>query len=180
MRLFGQILVGLGFLGGALVAVLETDAVALNQFLPFLLLGVAGVVTVQLAMKREASHGGKIEANLEELAEALSRIVDSARKLEQEKSSLSVYDLPGRIDEWLPNDVTRFVDIRDAMSHAWGSQTYGNIMSHFAAAERYTNRVWSAASDGYIDEAHTYVDRAREQFEEAKRLFEAARSSASS
>ena len=38
-------------------------------------------------------------------------------------------------------------------------------MNPFAAGERYLNRVWSASTDGYIDEAHTYVDKAREQFE---------------
>ena len=28
-------------------------------------------------------------------------------------------------------------------------------------------RVWSASTDGHIDEAHAYVDKAREQFEQA-------------
>jgi hypothetical protein len=40
-------------------------------------------------------------------------------------------------------------------------------MSHFAAGERYLNRVWSASADGYIDEVNTYLDKAQEQFVEA-------------
>jgi hypothetical protein len=40
-------------------------------------------------------------------------------------------------------------------------------MSNFAAGERYINRVWSASTDGYVDEVILYLGRAREQFREA-------------
>jgi hypothetical protein len=46
-------------------------------------------------------------------------------------------------------------------------------MSHYAAGERYLNRVWSAAADGYIDESHTYIGRAQTQFEEANERLKA-------
>ena len=47
----------------------------------------------------------------------------------------------------------------------FGLQSFADVMNPFAAGERYLNRVWSASTDGYIDEAHTYVTKAREQFE---------------
>ena len=56
------------------------------------------------------------------------------------------------------------------------ARAYADVMSHFAAAERYLNRVWSCAADGYIDEAHTYIGRARVQFLEALQRFEELRS----
>jgi hypothetical protein len=37
-------------------------------------------------------------------------------------------------------------------------------MNHFAAGERYLNRVWSASVDGYVDECRAYIGHAREQF----------------
>jgi hypothetical protein len=40
-------------------------------------------------------------------------------------------------------------------------------MSNFAAGERYINRVWSASTDGYVDEVNLYLDRALRQFREA-------------
>ena len=50
-------------------------------------------------------------------------------------------------------------------------------MSHFAAGERYINRVWSASADGYDDEAETYLKKAAGQFDEAKQqLLKAAES----
>jgi len=39
------------------------------------------------------------------------------------------------------------------------------------AGERYINRVWSASTDGYVDEVRTYLKRATEQFSEALNLF---------
>lgn len=61
-----------------------------------------------------------------------------------------------------------FVEARESIAHACGMQAYAEIMSHFAAGERYLNRVWSCAADGYIDEAHTFVSRSYRQFEEAR------------
>ncbi len=50
----------------------------------------------------------------------------------------------------------------------YGLQAYADIMSSFAAAERYLNRCWSASADGYVDEVHTYLDRAAAQFQESQ------------
>jgi hypothetical protein len=44
-------------------------------------------------------------------------------------------------------------------------------MSNFAAGERYINRVWSASTDGYVDEVRAYLERARTQFGEARSHF---------
>ena len=50
-------------------------------------------------------------------------------------------------------------------------QNYADVMSGFAAGERYINRVWSASTDGYEDEVHLYLEKARMQFAEASGLF---------
>jgi hypothetical protein len=62
------------------------------------------------------------------------------------------------------------VEARKSIAHRFGLQAYADVMNPFAAGERYINRVWSASTDGYIDEAHTYLDMAREQFDEAGRV----------
>jgi hypothetical protein len=73
-------------------------------------------------------------------------------------------------------DLIRFVDARESMVHLFGLQAYADIMSHFAAGERYINRVWSSSADGYDVEAARYLGKAEEQFADAqKQLNEAAR-----
>ena len=54
------------------------------------------------------------------------------------------------------------------MVHLYGLQTYADIMSEFAAGERFINRVWSSSADGYDTEAETYLARAAEQFQDAQ------------
>jgi hypothetical protein len=179
MRHLGLALIALGFLGGCLIAVLDPAEIAWGYFVPALVLGIAGVILVQLSIKREATGGGMLESNIEDLAAALAKLVTASRALEQEKLTIDLFDIPARIEASFPEDINAFVEVRDAMTHTWGTQVYGEIMSHFAAGERYLNRVWSAASDGYIDEAHEYIGRSREQFEEALTRFDTARSASS-
>jgi hypothetical protein len=60
---------------------------------------------------------------------------------------------------------------RESMKNLFGLQAYADAMGAFAAGERYINRVWSASTDGYVDEAHNYLDRSTQQFREARLLF---------
>jgi hypothetical protein len=57
------------------------------------------------------------------------------------------------------------------MIHVFGMQNYADVMSAFAAGERYINRVWSASTDGYLEEVRLYLEKARNQFVEANGLF---------
>jgi hypothetical protein len=116
-----------------------------------------------------------MEANFAELDTRLRTIVERIATLDAAKDSIDVYDLPARIDEQFPREILAFVEARQSISHAWGARAYADVMSHFAAAERYLNRVWSCAADGYIDEAHTYIGRSRVQFRDALASFEALR-----
>jgi hypothetical protein len=61
------------------------------------------------------------------------------------------------------------------MVHVFGMQNYADVMSNFAAGERYINRVWSASTDGYADEVNLYLDRALSQFREAHEHFHGLR-----
>ena len=90
--------------------------------------------------------------------------------------SLRGAELRDRIDTKLRPDLIRFVDARESMVHLFGLQTYADIMSHFAAGERYINRVWSSSADGYDLEAERYLGKAEERFADAQQqLNEAAR-----
>lgn len=69
-----------------------------------------------------------------------------------------------RIDDLFTDDLNTFIEARESIAHSHGLAAYAEVMNCFAAGERYLNRVWSASTDGYIDEINDYLDRAREQF----------------
>ncbi len=172
MQSIGLVLIIIGFLAGSLVAVLEADAVNWLLFLPALAIGVLGVAMVQIAMRRYASDVTRLSSNTRALRDSLERVVDKLGSLNRDKADIDTYDLPERIDQTLRDDINTFVEARESIVYLWGVQSYGEIMSHFAAGERYLNRVWSSAADGYIIESHTYLARSLEQFSQARKLLQ--------
>jgi len=84
---------------------------------------------------------------------------------------LPVYEARFEIDRLLREDLNDFANARESMKYVFGLQNYADVMSAFAAGERYINRVWSASTDGYVDEVHNYLERATQQFREARSLF---------
>lgn len=174
-RALGLVLVAAGFVGGALAAVVEPDGVPWRFFVPCALAGALGVALAQAAARRTARDVSKIDADFRTLDERLRRIVGDVNALDVEKESIDVYDLAERIDRRLPQEILAFVDARASIAHAAGVRVYADVMSHFAAGERYLNRAWSTSVDGYVDEAHAALSRARAEFLEALARFEASR-----
>ena len=88
-----------------------------------------------------------------------------------DSANLPVYEARFEIDRLLRDDLNNFANARESMKHVFSLQSYADVMSAFAAGERYINRVWSASTDGYVDEVHNYLDRATQQIREARVLF---------
>lgn len=171
MKAAGYVLITLGFLVGAYYAVRSPEGVSAGLFLLGLGTGVLGVVLVRVALRQEATHEDRLSADLAILETSLISIVEKVEALQGEKDDLDVYDLRHVIDERFPADLDAFVQARESIGHSFSLQAYADVMSPFAAGERHLNRVWSASTDGYIDEAHTYIGLAKEQFEDALRVF---------
>jgi hypothetical protein len=170
MKALGYVLIVAGFLASSYFTVVRTEGVPVPEYLVSLAVGILGVVLVRLALRKEASHEDTIAANLNVLEESLTKLVSLVDDLDDRKDEVNVYDLRLEIDRLLPEHIAVFVDARKSIAHRFGLQAYADVMNPFAAGERYINRVWSASTDGYIDEAHTYLDMAREQFDEAGRV----------
>ena len=173
MRYLGYILIAVSFLVCSYLTVLNEFAVNWGLFIPFLLVGVAGVAMARISTRREAESEDVVTKNIGSLRTSLENVVTNIRQLNKDKESINVYDLPQQIDSIFLDDLNTFVDARESIGHAYTLQDYADIMSHYAAGERYLNRVWSAAADGYIDESHTYIGRAQAQFEEANERLKA-------
>ena len=162
-----------GFLGGAFVTALDVENVDWMWFGIAAISAIAGVVLAKRADRARATSGELLETNRNELNESLDNVVRDLR-LMTDGDALTGEALRDRIDEKLRPDLRRFVEARQSMVHLYGLQAYADVMSEFAAGERYINRVWSASADGYDDEGDRYLKRAVDQFEDAQRLLAAA------
>jgi hypothetical protein len=164
MRRLGFVLVVVGFLGGALASVLNETAVRWNWFVPAVAVGFIGVILVRMGRRREVRATERLVSNMRAIQESLRRIVENMSRLDSEKHSIDPYDIRHRLEELFADDLSTFIAARESIAHSYGLAAYAEVMSCFAAGERYLNRAWCASADGYIDEIHQYVDKAREQF----------------
>jgi hypothetical protein len=171
MRGFGYVLITGGFLAGAFFAVRQVEGLPVAPFLAALAAGIAGVVIVRRAIRGAARHEDRLTADFATLGGSLERLVAAAETLEREQDAVGVYDLRHRIDGDLVGDLAAFAAARESIAVSYGLKAYAEVMSHFAAGERHLNRVWSASTDGYVDEAREYLARGREQLADALAAF---------
>jgi hypothetical protein len=166
MKKFGYVMITFGFLAGALVAVLDEFRVQWVFFSGALVVGAAGIVLVRVGERKKSRAEGTLDSNIQSIESSLSRIVENITRLNAEKQSIDTYDVRHRIDELFSEDLMAFVDARESIAQVHGLDAYADVMSYFAAGERYLNRVWSASADGYVDEVNTYLDKAHTHFAE--------------
>ncbi len=174
MKTVGYLLLIGGFLAAAYSTALDTQLTNWTYFMPAAIAAIAGVLTIKKQDRGEARSEHVLTANRAELGESLSNIIRDLELITGDSQSMSTTELRNTIDEKLRNDLRRFADARESLVHLYGLQVYADIMSDFAAGERYVNRVWSAAADDYDAEAWTYVGKALSRFREATGRLEAA------
>lgn len=178
MKNIGFILLAAGFLAGAYATSLDVENV---NWLLFSVAAVAAIAGLAISKNQASAHARSdevLEVNRSELRESLENIVRDLGEIAGDRSTEGA-ELRDRIDLKLRDDLRRFADARGSMVHLFGLQTYADIMSSFAAGERYVNRVWSASADGYDSEAATYLEKAASQFADAqKQLQEAVQATA--
>ncbi len=159
-------MVTIGFIIASLASVVDEDMVKWLWYVPALALGVAGVVVIRTHVARRTKADHHVAANIETIEASLGRIAANIDKLNADKRTIDTYDVRHRIDDLFIDDLETFVDARQSIAHRHGLAAYGEVMTAFAAGERYLNRVWSASADGYIDEVHAYLEKAKDQFAE--------------
>ncbi len=160
------------FLSGAFISVLDPTQINWNWMVPVLILGITALFLYRKAHHVEARASHRLSGNLQILDASLKNILDNLETINADSFKLPVYEARFEIDHLLREDLNNFANARESMKHVFGLQGYANVMSAFAAGERYINRVWSASTDGYVDEVHAYIERATNQFREARALYE--------
>ena len=176
MKHLGYLLMSLGFIGSALVATIDKEMVNWAYFTATMVTGIAGVIILRITIKRHLKGEEKVGADISTIEKSLGNIVQNMTAFNQEKVNINVYDIHEKIDTIFLDDLENFLAARESIIHQYDLQSYADLMSHFAAGERYLNRSWSASADGYVDESYAYVDKALEQFTVAQDHFNKLRS----
>jgi len=171
MRTFGYLLLCAGFIVAAYATALDVRNVAWPLFTVAAAATAIGVVVLKRHARVLARSDSVLESNRSELRESIGNVVAGLQQIATAEG-LRGSRLRDRIDRDLRPELIRFADARESMVHLFGLQAYADIMSHFAAGERYVNRVWSSSADGYDGEARTYIDKASAQFAEAQKLLQ--------
>jgi hypothetical protein len=171
MKILGMTLIFTSFLAGAFFSVTDPRLVNWSYLVPILAVGVAGLWMYRKAEHAETRAGDRLADNISTLESSLKNILDNLEMLHARGDDLPVYEARYEIDRLFREDLNNFAEARESMIHVFGIQNYADVMSNFAAGERYINRVWSASTDGYVDEVRAYLERARDQFIEGFRHF---------
>lgn len=164
MKSTGFALLIAGFLLAAYSTALDAQHTHWLLFVPAALAAAAGVFAIKRAERGASRSEHVLAANRDELHDSLRNLVTQIGELRDAAKELATDQLRVEVDRRLRDDLRRFADARESLIHLFGVQTYANIMSEFAAGERYINRVWSASADGYRGEAINYLGRASRQF----------------
>jgi hypothetical protein len=162
-----------GFLIAAFATALDVQAVNWLAFAGAAFAAATGVALIKRQERGHARSEAVLEHNRNELRESIDNVVRGTETL-RDDDGLHGTALRDAIDSELRDDLRRFADARESMVHLYGLQVYADIMSSFAAGERYINRVWSSSADGYPAEASTYLAKAAAQFAEARSQLSAA------
>ncbi|MCA9733313.1 MAG: hypothetical protein H6696_09670 [Deferribacteres bacterium] len=173
IKWIGYLLFTVGVLGGSLISVLEVLAVQWGNFIALIVIALLGIFIVRREINKESTHEGKLAGNIQDISESLEKIVAEVKAINSSGEDANPYEIHKKIDDNLPDYFETFVKARESIGHVYGLQAYAEVMSSFAAGERYINRVWSASADGYIDESLEYLNRAEEQFADAREKFKA-------
>lgn len=173
MKNIAYLLLIAGFLIGAYSTALHVENVNWELFTAAAIAAIGGVFLAKRTDRAHATSDSVLETNRGELIESLGNIVRDLSEA-HDGDSKQGEELRDWIDLTLRPHLRRFVDARESMVHLYGLQTYADIMSEFAAGERYVNRVWTSSADGYDHEAETYLARAAQQFRDAQAQLAAA------
>jgi len=132
-------------------------------------LGALGLVILHRGSRAATQAAHVLAGDQSILAQSVAALLEQLSRVREQFDANRLEVVRNAIDSGMRGEITRFVDARESMIHLYGMQTYADIMSDFAAGERYLNRVWSASTDAYPDEVCDYLDKADEQFTSARR-----------
>jgi len=176
MRTLGHLLLWVGFLAAAFVSVSRLEqsddkwsTIPWIWYAVSMAVGIVGIVLLRAANRQLDEDHVKTDAEyslVQQSLAQLSAIIDRLCK----QTDYDPADVLRCIDDECTEPFAEFADARQALVKRFGLEVYADVMTEFASAERYVNRSWSAAADGYVDEVAASLARAKEHLRNTKVL----------
>ncbi|HMP78296.1 MAG TPA: hypothetical protein PKD54_02480 [Pirellulaceae bacterium] len=136
-----------------------------------LLLGIVGGVMIHCS-KRQTDRARLDNADgLPQVRQRLGELVERLENLNAGLDAMKPQQILDFIEQHCQESFDSFAHHRLALADHFGLTAYAQVMSEVASAERFTNRAWSAAADGYIDEVQASIQRALAHITLAAQLF---------
>ena len=121
---------------------------------------VAGIVLLYMNRAVAGKQSETTKSNLKQIKLNLENLITNIARLIKNQHSMPPSKITEFIDDELADDFREFAEGRDSITAEHDLSVFAEVMTQFAAAERSVNRAWSAAADGYVDEASTCLERA--------------------
>lgn len=164
----GQLLLWVGFLSGALVSVwsleVETDkwsTIHWGYYGGAALVAAAGAGLLQWDKVSKRTSTISDDSKYGEMSAALTDVTGLVDRLAGKLDAMTCEQVVEYIDDQCMPRISDFVEWRHLIANRHGNLAYAKVMTEFASGERYLNRVWSAAADGYVDEVRQSVEHSR-------------------
>lgn len=136
---------------------------------PAVIVGILGVVLLRKSAQKSVDVEVARTKGLDPLRRSLTQLIAEVQKLEDQMPAMTPESVVAYIDERCVEHCNSFADQREHLKSAFGLVGFGEVMSEFASGERFLNRVWSAAADGYMEEAYRSVQTSLGFFQAAQR-----------
>ncbi len=136
---------------------------------PALVVGIVGVVLLRKTAQKSVDVEFARTTGLDPLRQSLTQLIAEVQQLEGQMPGMTPESVVAYIDERCVEHCNSFADQREHLKSAFGLIGFGEVMSEFASGERFLNRVWSAAADGYMEEAYRSVQTSLSFFQAAQR-----------
>jgi hypothetical protein len=138
--------------------------VAWLAYFPAAVVGLVGVILLRATGKQNLDAQTAQTTGLDPLRTSLLQLLAEVGKLATDLPNMTPEAVVAFIDDRCSTHCNDFADQRERLKLAFGLVGFGEIMSEFASGERLLNRAWSAAADGYMEEAYRSVKTALEFF----------------
>ena len=136
-----------------------------GPFAVSLLVMIVSILLLRRGVRPEKTaerNGGRsgvfdFTACLEDVTSSLDRLIGSKEELTCER-------IHHELDRLIEGSLFDFAQARENLLATVGFAPYARLIAEFTRAERTASRAWSAAVDGYLDEAISSLELAREVF----------------
>lgn len=132
--------------------------------------GLAGVVLLRKSSKSAVTESTRVAEEYSVVTTKLEELTGRIGELHANLDRLAPQDVVNFIDEMCFQPFADFADARNALVQRFGLHAFAEVMTQFASAERFLNRAWSAAADGYMNETKDSVNRSNAHITRARDL----------